>query len=177
MLSLKNTSILKDLVGDSIESIGSTTLNVHNESIVSLEMNLLITCKRNSIFFICDHKNGFFENANSETFYDFEITRNISVKLPIKNNISLVSSRILEIEIYGRNFNSNEFKDFPQLYKKLKGEYRTDDLFLIKLVNGEKILLTFHPFMPSIEVFLKNEWIHKFWEEYGNLYKKHYTIC
>lgn len=177
MISLTDTSVFKKLLGNKIGSFGSTALQVSEQSIKSMEMNMLIVCKKNCVLFESDYKFGFSENEDGDVFYDYKIeTNGLENSLSRKSTVTFDTSEIIQIEIYGRAFNDKEFTPYADVYKRVKGEKKTDDLFFFTCKNGEKLMLAFHPFMPSIEVFYKQSWIESFWNQYGEKYKLHHTI-
>ena len=177
MISLNNTSIFKGILGDRIKLLGSTALHISDGTIKSLEMDLLINCNKNSIHFGCDYKVGFFENETGDVFYDYQIEigtfKNTSI---IKSDITFNTTEIIKVEIYGRDFRSEDFISFPDLYKKIKNETKTDDMFVLVCKNGEQLMVIFHPYFPSIEVNFNRNKIEDFWSQYGSCYKLHYTI-
>lgn len=176
MITIIDTSVLKKLLGDNIVSISSTALNVSEQSIKSLEINVLIAGKRNSTLFKCDYKVGFFENEAGDVYYDYSIETAVKNTPPQKSTVFFNTSDITQIEIFGRNFNANEFVNYPGIYNKVKGEEKTNDLFFFNCKKGERLMMVFHPYMPSIEVIYKETWIENFWSQYGSHYKLHSTI-
>ncbi len=177
MVSLIDTSVFKKLLGDRIDYFASTSLHVSEQSIKSMEINMLIACKRNYILFECDYKFGFFENENGDVFYDYKIGLGAFMNtLSGKSTVTFNTSEIIQIDIYGRDFKDKEFIPYPDVYQKVKGVKTTDDLFFFNCRKGERLMMVFHPFMPGIEVFYKQVWIDSFWNQYGNRYKLHCTV-
>jgi hypothetical protein len=66
----------------------------------------------------------------------------------------LNTSKILEINILGREFKDNI----------------TNDLFIFKCENGERICLVFHPYFPSFEIYLNETNVQNFLNLYGKKY-------
>ncbi|MEO6831170.1 MAG: hypothetical protein ABI378_02865 [Chitinophagaceae bacterium] len=165
------------LLGDRILFVSSTRLYVNEQSIKSMEMNMQISCIKACVMFANDYKFGFFENNNGDVFYDFKIeTFPVEKSPPLYSKYSINSSKIIQIEIYEREFNAEEFSRFSDVYRRVTGIKNTYDLFFITCENGEQFILTFHPFMPGIELFYKQCWIKHYWTQYGSLYRLNYTV-
>src|SRR5574337_568266 len=103
MISLTDTSVFKNMLGDSIGLWGSTALHVSEQSIKSREINMLIACKRNSVLLKCDYKVGFFENEDGDVYYDYSIETAVKDTPSRKSTVAFNTSEITQIEIYGRD--------------------------------------------------------------------------
>jgi hypothetical protein len=177
MISIVDTSILENLLGDRINFLSSTNLDVTSDSVKSLEMNIIISAQRNEILFNCDYKIGFFENEDGDVFYDYKIkSASLLHRSSFKSKVTTVTSEILQIDIYGRQFNAKDFISYPSLYKKIKSVTDTDDIFVLRCKNGETISLVYHPYFPSIVVFFKKSTLNDFFLEYKNNYHLHRTL-
>lgn len=137
MIALTDTSGLARLLGDKIVRIGSSALHVSGDVIESYEMNMLLTGNKNSIVFEGGPGFGFFENDDGDVFYDYKVATDVENTSLNKSTVRLRTSEIIQIDIYGRIINAEEFKPYADVYKMVKGKKRTDDLFSF-LVRKEK---------------------------------------
>lgn len=177
MISISDTYQLDNLLSDSIKLLKSTALLTESESIASLDINMLLSCQKNEILFDCDYKIGFFENENGDVFYDYKIeARTLNDTFSLKSTVIVNSSEIIQIDIYGRLFNSEDFIMFPDLYNKVKLVTKTYDIFVFTCKKGEIISLVFHPFFPRIEVFFQNQTLSDFFSQYDTQYHLYRTI-
>lgn len=177
MIQLADISIFKNLIGDRIVCVGSTSLHIYDGSITIYEQNVYLELKKNSILFTYDSEFGFFENEDGDVFYDYKIeTKRLENTLSRKSTVTFDTSEIIQIKIYGRSFNDKEFIAYPEIYQKIKGIKQTDDVFLFNCKNGEKIMIVFEPFLPHIEIYFKPSIIKMFWNQYSEKYKLHHTI-
>ena len=176
MISIKDTSVFQKLIGKKIKLFKSSSLHISEGEFSSLEMNLVVEYDRKSLIFNCDYKKGFFENENGDVFYDFNIDEDLRNNNFEKSVIYFKTTEITEIIVYGRQFNSIEFIKHKTLYNRIKNENKTDDLFLFKFDDMNEVIITFHPFLPSVAVVFSKRQIDKFWREYNNLYTQHYQI-
>ncbi len=177
MISIVDTSLLDNLLGDKIKYLNSTRLEITPDSLNSLEINMIIGAYKNKILFDCDYKIGFFENDSGDVFYDYSVkSASLFNRLLSKSKVASETSEIKEIDIYGRQFNAKEFINYPSLYTKVKDVSETDDMFVFKNKNGETRTLVFHPFFPRIEVYFKKSTLDDFLIEYKSEYELHKTI-
>jgi hypothetical protein len=177
MISIVDTSLLENLLGDRFICLSSTSLTETPDSLKSLEMNMIVSGHRNEILFDCDYKIGFFENEEGDVFYDYKIkSASLLNRSLFKSKVTAETSEISQIDIYGRQFNAKDFISYPRLYKKVKSVSDTDDIFVLRCKNGETISLVFHPYFPSIEVFFKKSTLDDFFLEYKNIYHLHRTL-
>ncbi len=176
MISLNDTFIFKKLLGENIRSFRSTALDVSEYSIKSIEINMCIGFKKSHILLMSDYKIGFFEDEDGNVFYDYTIESGSIVPTTIRSSVTFNTSEITKIEIFGRDFDAEKFKNYPKLYNKIKNEKKTDDIFLFNCKNNERILVVFHPFMACIDVLYKQDQVDRFWNQYGSLYKLYHTI-
>ena len=177
MISIVDTSLLDNLLGDKFVCLSSTTLDVTPESLKSLEINMIVSAQKSEILFDCDNKIGFFENEAGDVFYDYKIKSASLINRTIfKSKVTTETSEILKIAIYGRQFHAEDFISYPNLFKKIKSVSDTDDMYVFTCKNGETLSLVFHPYFPSIEVFFKKSTLDAFLIEYKSKYLLHKTI-
>ena len=123
-----------------------------------------------------NYKIGFFETEAGEVFYNYRIEKDITDIQYRKSTVAFNTSEVLQIDIYGRKFDANEFISYPSLYEKVKGQKSTDDVFFFRCNDGDGFIIAFHPLMPRIEVYFSKTKMESFWNEYKDKYELHYTL-
>jgi len=176
MFYLTDSSIFRRYIGDRVNSLcGKVTTEIPG-SISSLELDMLIKFEKGNIRFKSDRCDGMFENEDGDMFYDYEIEMKESGDLAGRETAMFKTSEISRIDVYGRDFNDQEFIQYPQAYQKVKGLKRTDDLFMFTSVRDERLMIVFGPFLPRIDAKYDSRYIEMFWKQFGERYTLHHTI-
>ena len=170
MFVVKNLVIFQNLVGKRLNAISTSFGSLYKDSLRGDKIDITMHFKDFNIFFFCDYDQGlFFENRAGDVFYDFSISKKVE-EPEYEYYKVLENHEIQKIEIFSRKLPIEEFKDYPNVYKMMKPFKKTEDLFLFYFKSGQRMLLTFHPFMMGVEALFTNRAISQFFEEYDHLY-------
>lgn len=170
MFVINNLAILQNLAGKGLVAISTSFGKLYQDFLRGDKIDVTLHFKDFNLQFFCDYDQGcFFENKAGDVFYNFHIFKKFE-EPKYEHYKVLEKHKIQKIEIYSRKLPIEEFKDYPNVYKMMKPFKRTEDLFLLYFEDGQRILITFHPFMMGLEVLFTNRYISQFLEEYGHLY-------
>ncbi len=174
MLKIDSESlfILKKCIGRKVYAFFSDSI-----SFSELEISFGNRELRASFFKDCSFelKSDFFESDCGEMFHDYELRENEPYKEGL-SNYTMNSDTINKIEVYGRPFPLEEFRDYPDIYTKYKDVNETDDLFMFHLMNGERIMIVLNDFMPDINLYVGHKMINGFFDNTRSEYSLHHTI-
>ncbi|GAA4104518.1 hypothetical protein [Mucilaginibacter panaciglaebae] len=181
MLKLDNEKInfLSGLVGYSFDGLISTNIDkdtINTSTYVSHYVKMIIQFKCKQAIRRIAIESDFIENDDGDMFYDYVIEQEDLLNYTKRPTFTFHSSPIKEILICGRKFEINDFKDYPDIYEKFIAFDKTDDVFIFKFENDEEALLYFDCFLHRLTLTLNRNEIELFWNNYGELYEKHWTI-
>lgn len=179
-LTKKELTLLRTLIGDKIISIESTDFVIYKNSITSYYSDFLLRFEKN-ILHIENNTEGlsYFENEDGNMFYDYNITinsRDMEDVSLLKDVFYFSSSKIIQIEVYGRHFNPKDFIQIPKIYNQVQDENQTDDLFIFTFKDNNKLILSLDNFMPQYNIYFDLEKINFYSSNFREIYKLHYRF-
>lgn len=174
MLQINSSAldILKSCVGKRLYAIFSDSISFSEFEISFNDRELRVSFFKGFSF---ELKSEFFETDYGEMFHDYVIKENEPYRKGL-SDYTLNTDFIKKIEIYGRPFPIEEFRDYSDIYQEYKGVDKTDDLFMFHLENGEKIMIVMHDYMPEINLYVGGKMINWFFENTRSEYSLHHTI-
>ena len=178
-LTEKKITLLRGLIGYNFNEL--VPVNIDKSEIkpftyMSHNLKMTIQFKINNDVKQIAIESFFVENDDGDTFYDFTIEQTDPMEYKKLPKITFHSSPIKEILVYGRKFEIDDFKDRPEIYQKFIGTNKTDDALIFKCEDDQEVLLYFHYFLPHFKLTQNRNEIEFFWNNFGELYEKHWTI-
>lgn len=175
MIQIIDIDSIKKLIGQRICSLYASKMDKEDGLIKNIDLNFGLEFSKDS-FFIKSDWNSFFESSEGEVFYNYDVILSMpNNSIYSESTIQFKTSEVCSIKIYGRKINENDFIQYPAVYKMVKGILYTDDLFLFNCINGEEILIGFHPFFPHINIYTKVKSL-KYFLNLGYSYELHHYI-
>lgn len=171
-LNTEGLSMLKKCVGRKLYAFFSDSIHFSEFEISFNNRELRVSFFKDCSFELTSE---FFESDSGEMFYDYELKENEPYKEGL-SSYTLNSDQISKIEIYGRPFSVEEFREYPDIYKKFKDVTETDDLFMFYLANGERLMVVMHDYFPNINLYVGSKMIKGFFDNTRLEYALHHTI-
>lgn len=170
MFVINNLTIFKRLVGKELLAISTSYGRLYSDSLIGDKIDGTLHFKDFNFQFFCNYDCGcFFENKGGDVFYDFEIF--ITKGEPKYEHYKILEGYEIEkIEIFSRKLNKKDFNDYPKVLDIIGLNNRAEDLFIFYFKDKPKMVLTFHPFMLGLEALFEYPSIHRFFDEYNDLY-------
>ncbi|HLO69280.1 MAG TPA: hypothetical protein VK167_00315 [Flavipsychrobacter sp.] len=174
-LAEKDISCLRTLLGYSLRCYSSARLSIYDKYSVSYDGVLALRFSRAN-----EHKTmvlkgmDFFESLWGKIYHDYSIEYENTTS--DNAEVYLNTSPIIEIGVYGKEYNPEEFKAYPSVYAKQNEVKTTDEVFIFKCKNGENITVGFDSISPSIDVWHYNNIEHYVTLEDDKPYTLNYSI-
>lgn len=159
-LEVADLQLFKDVLGQSLLSCFSYRIEGNNNSVSYWDGAVgMHFSGRAKIYFYTTP--GFVEDEMGIVFHDYKILTEANPQMT--EELICNTTPISEILIYGRPFNPETFKAWPNIYEAFKHETHTDDVFLFKFEDGNQMLVFFDLIGPCMGINI-NERIRDFWE-------------
>ena len=166
-------SIFEEVIGKRIICFSSNRLDVFHNEIICMERLLKISIADTNDLLL---KSDFFENDDGDMYHDYLLKKDDLEVNEISSKYYINSSRIKKIEVLGRRFPIEDFKAYFDIFEKFKGVDVTDDVFIFHLVDGNQIMVLFHDYFPTINVYVGQKAIGQFFNNTRSKYSLHHTI-
>ncbi len=164
-------SILRKSIGKRMIRISSDQLTASRYEVESLTRVFHVAFFGGFNFTI---KSEFFENEDGEVFQDYEMNEVGLIGTQSEYNLEL--SHVISIGIYGREFPTKDFIEYPAIYESVKYVKTTDDAFMFNLSDGDKVMIVLHDYFPNIACYLGSNAIERFFSNSRSKYSLHHKI-
>lgn len=176
MITLDNIhiSFIKRIIGSRINYISSNRFDVFRYEITCVDRVLKLSMYNTRDLLI---RSDFFENDCGDMFHDYTLEE-IGEKTDDNaySKYYIQSSPVKRIEVYGRLFPLTDFGTYPEIYNKYAGINHADNLFLFHFNDSGKVMILFHDYFPTINIYIGSKLIQQFFENTRSEYSLRHTV-